>query len=101
MCAIGFILDYRKFSVQHLQHIVSHAWRIRGTVFVLGRDSYFYIFHFEFLEDLVHICNEGPWAVDGALLVLKRWRLNRVLSSDQFHLDMGSDSWIAVGVSVP
>lgn len=68
-CAIGFILDYRKFSVRHLQHIINNAWCIRGEVSIVGRDSYFYIFHFEFMEDLHHICNGGPLTVDGALLV--------------------------------
>ena len=43
LCAIGFILDYRKFSVRHLQHIIDNAWRIRGKVSVVGRESYFYI----------------------------------------------------------
>lgn len=84
-CAIGFLLDYRKFLVHYMQYIVTNAWRIRGTISVVGRDSYFYIFHFEFLEDLMHICNEGPWAVNGALLVLERWRPNLVISN--IHLN--------------
>ncbi|XP_050269644.1 uncharacterized protein LOC126713816 isoform X1 [Quercus robur] len=51
----------------------------------MGRESYFYIFHFEYVEDLLHICNEGPWAVDEALLVLERWRPNLVLSHLQLN----------------
>lgn len=47
-CAIGFLLDYRKFSVYHTQQVINNAWRIRGEVYVVGRDSYFYIFHFEY-----------------------------------------------------
>ena len=70
-CAIGFLLDYRKFSVSCLQHLINSAWRIRGAISIVGRESYFYIFHYEFLEDLMHIYLEGPWAVDGALLVLE------------------------------
>ena len=27
-CAIGFIMDYRKFSVHRLQRIINHVWRI-------------------------------------------------------------------------
>lgn len=61
LCAIGFILDYRKFSVPHLQHIINPAWRIRGSVTVIGRESHFYLLHFELMDDLNHICNEGPW----------------------------------------
>lgn len=52
---------------------------------MVGRDSYFYIFHFEYLEDLQHICNEGPWAVDGALLLLEKWRPNLVLGNLQVN----------------
>lgn len=85
LCAIGFILDYRKFSVSHLQHIIDNAGRTRGKVSVVGRESCFYVLHFEFKEDLLHICNEGPWAVFGALLVLERWKPNLVLSHLQLN----------------
>ena len=85
LCAIGFILDYRKFSVRHLQQIIDNAWRIRGKVSVVGRESYFYILHFKFEDDLLHICNEGLWAVSGALLVLERWRPNLILSHLQLN----------------
>uniref|UniRef100_A0A2N9G6B4 CCHC-type domain-containing protein n=1 Tax=Fagus sylvatica TaxID=28930 RepID=A0A2N9G6B4_FAGSY len=53
---------YRKFSVRHLQHIIDSAWRVRGNVTVVGRDSYYYILHFDVPDDLVYICDEGPWA---------------------------------------
>nr|POF19576.1 hypothetical protein CFP56_40242 [Quercus suber] len=69
--AIGFLLDYRKFFVPRLQHLVQFAWRIKGLVSIVRRESYFYIFHFKFLEDLMHICIEEPWAIDGALQVLE------------------------------
>ena len=35
-CAIGFLLDYRKFSVRYLQTIINAALRIRGKVIVVG-----------------------------------------------------------------
>ena len=84
-CTIGFLLDYRKFSVQHLQQVINSAWRIRGVVSVVGRDSFFYLIHFELLEDLNHFCSEGPWAVDGALLILEKWRPNLVLNRLQLN----------------
>lgn len=52
--------------MSRLQHLINSAWIIRGLVSIVGRESYFYIFHFKFLEDLMHICIEEPWAVDGA-----------------------------------
>lgn len=47
----------------------------------MGRDSHFYLLHFEHIEDLNHTCNEGPWAVDGALFILEKWCPNLVLNS--------------------
>ena len=72
MCAIVFLLDYRKFLVNHLQNLIDATWHIRGRVTVIGRDSYYFILHFEILDDMLYICGEGPWAVDGALLVMER-----------------------------
>ena len=44
--------------------------------------------HFENVEDLEHMCLEGPWFVDGALLVLEKWRSNLVMS--KLHLNFVS-----------
>ena len=82
-CIIVFLLDYRKFSVSRLQHLINFAWRIRRAISIVGRELYFYIFYFEFLEDLMHIYTEGPWEVDGALLVLEQWRPNLVIRNLQ------------------
>lgn len=84
-CVIGFLLDYRKFSVPRLQQLINSTRRIRGAVSIVGRELYFYIFHFEFMEDLMHTCTKGPWAVDGTLLVLERWRLNLVIGNLQLN----------------
>ena len=84
-CAIAFLLDYWKFSIAHLQNHIDSAWRIRGNVTVVGRDSYYYILHFDVLDDLLYICGEGPWAVDGGLLVMERWRSNLVIHGLQLN----------------
>ena len=54
----------------------------------MGRDSLFYMIHFDNVEDLEHMCLEGPWFVDGALLVLEKWRSNLVMS--KLHLNFVS-----------
>jgi len=84
-CAIRFLLDYQKFSMSFFQNIINATWRLRGPVTVVVRESYFYILHFEYNEDLQHICNEGLWALEGALLVLEKWRPNLVLN--HLHLN--------------
>ena len=85
LCAIGFILDYRKFFVNHLQQIINKTWRIRGNVMINGSDSYFYILHFEHVDDLNHICSEGPRGMDGALFALEKWRPNLVIERLQLN----------------
>ncbi|XP_075669721.1 uncharacterized protein LOC142639421 [Castanea sativa] len=37
------------------------------------------------MEDLLRMCNEGPWAVDGALLILEKWKPNLVFN--KLHLN--------------
>ena len=37
------------------------------------------------LDDLIYICEEGPWAVEGALLILESWRANLVLNGLQLN----------------
>ena len=85
MCATAFLFDYRRFSVPHLQQLINSTWHIRGNVTIVGRDSHYYILHFDVLDDLLYVCGEGPWALDGALLVLEYWRNNLVLNSLQLN----------------
>ena len=54
-------------------------------VSVIGHDSFFYLIHFEVLEDLNHFCSERPWVVDGAFLILEKWRPNLVLNRLQLN----------------
>ena len=94
-CAMGFILDYRKFLVSHLQHLINSIERIRGAVTVVGRDSFFYMIHFEHMEDLEHLCFEGPWSMNGAFLFLEKWRPNLVMN--RLHLNFVS-IWVQIHV---
>ena len=87
-CTLGFVLDYRKFSIVYLQHLIRSAWRLRRAVTVVGRDSFYYVIHFETMEDLEYMCSEGPWSIDGALLVLEKWRPILVMS--KLHLNFVS-----------
>ena len=50
----------------------------------MGKQGNFYIIHCEYPSDQEYILQEGPWSVDGALLVVKRWTPNLTLS--QTHL---------------
>ena len=37
------------------------------------------------MDDLNHVCEEGPWSVDGALFILEKWRPNLVISKLQVN----------------
>ncbi|XP_075674986.1 uncharacterized protein At4g02000-like [Castanea sativa] len=37
------------------------------------------------IDDLNHVCNEGPWSVDRALFVLEKWRPNLILGRLQLN----------------
>ena len=52
---------------------------------IIERVSYFYILHFKHVDDLNHIYSKGPWAVDGALFVLEKWRPNLVIGRLQLN----------------
>lgn len=80
-CALGFILDYRRFTVHHLQQTLNNAWRLKDRVTMVGREAYFYVLHFESQEDLLHVCEKGHWSVEGAFLIEEKWRPNLVLDS--------------------
>ena len=47
--------------------------------------SHQYILHFDVLDDLLYISGQGPWAADGSLLVLERWRPNLVIIGLQLN----------------
>jgi len=78
-------------------HLITAAWRLCGLVIVVGHDSYFYLIRFEILEDLLHICYEGLWVVDGTLFVLERWR--PILAINRLQLNFIS-LWVLLHATV-
>ena len=58
-----------------------------GLVFLGYHIIVFFIFHYYTLI-VEYMCSEGPWSIDGALLVLEKRRPNLVLS--KLHLNFVS-----------
>ena len=75
-----YLLDKRYFSVRRMQSILNSAWRPRGSIRMVGRQWNYYIIHFEYPTDQEYILREGPWSVDGALLVVEQWTPNLALN---------------------
>ena len=82
-CLVGYLLDRRCFSVRRMQSILNSAWRLRGSIRIVGRQESYYIIHFEYPTDQEYILREGPWSVDGALLVVEQWTPNLALNRIQ------------------
>ena len=79
-CLLVYLLDKRYFSVRRMQSILNSAWRPRGSIRIVGRQGNYYIIHFEYPTDQEYILREGPWSVDGALLVVEQWTPNLALN---------------------
>ncbi|KAF7821111.1 Pyruvate carboxyltransferase [Senna tora] len=78
-CLIVVLVDERPFKVQRLQSIINSFWLLCGSVRVIGGDHNQFVLNFEFPEDMAHILSEGPWSIQGALLVVFPWEPNLVL----------------------
>ena len=92
-CLIGYLLDERSFSVICMQTILRQAWQLRREFQVVGRRGQFYIVQFESEEDRKYIYANGPWAVQGPLLVFVHWQPNIVLR--EFHITSMS-IWVQI-----
>ena len=60
---------------------------------MVGRQWNYYIIHFEYPTDQEYILREGPWFVDGALLVLEQWTPNLALNRIQLTFFI---AWVQV-----
>ncbi|XWS53970.1 hypothetical protein CRYUN_Cryun10bG0046700 [Craigia yunnanensis] len=59
-----------------MQRLVNKAWRLREGISVVGRDDNNYIFHFNNSNDHRFMLLNGPWSIDGALLIFELWQPN-------------------------
>lgn len=84
-CLIGVLIDRREFSTRHMQAIINTYWRLQGNVRVVGRDDRRYIIHFQRMEDLIFIHQNGPWSVQGGLLATVVWEPNMIIRSLFVH----------------
>ncbi|KAF7841845.1 reverse transcriptase [Senna tora] len=78
-CLIAVLVDERPFKVQRLQSIINSFWLLRVPVRVVGGDHNQFVLNIAFPEDMAHILSEGPWSMQGGLLVVFPWEPNLVL----------------------
>ena len=79
-CLVGYLLDRRCFSIRRMQSILNSTWRLSGSIQILGRQESYYIICFEYPTNQEYILREGPWSINGALLVVDQWTPNLALN---------------------
>ena len=77
--------------METMQRLMNRAWNLRDRITVVGRESNHYIVHFNNMNDRNFMLLNGPWAIDGALLVFDLWEHNITLSS---HIITQTPIWI-------
>ncbi|KAK2979119.1 hypothetical protein RJ640_021122 [Escallonia rubra] len=87
---IGRIIDTRKLSVQLLQRLLNHFWRLHGRVVVEEIGSLL-AFHFALHSDMELVLKANPWNICGTLLVLQRWQPSMAIEQVEF---LSFDLWL-------
>ncbi|XP_028120845.1 uncharacterized protein LOC114318182 [Camellia sinensis] len=78
-CLIGYVADVRRFGSYLMQMHVNELWNLEGAVHVYGRSKNHYVFLFEHLSDMHRIAENGPYALQGALIIVDYWKPDLIL----------------------
>ncbi|KAI8027959.1 Uncharacterized protein LOK49_LG02G03555 [Camellia lanceoleosa] len=78
-CLIGYVADVRRFGSYLMQMHVNDLWNLEGSVHVYGRSKNHHVFLFECIRDMHRIVDNGPYAIQGALLIVDYWKPDLVL----------------------
>ncbi|GMP72983.1 hypothetical protein CsSME_00030847 [Camellia sinensis var. sinensis] len=78
-CLIGFVADVRRFGSYLMQMYVNDLWHLGGSVHVYSRNKNHYVFLFESAGDMHRIVDNGPYAIQGALLIVDYWKPDLIL----------------------
>lgn len=72
-CLLGSFIDDRNFGFDQLQSYIWENWGQHQHAWLVGMENNFFIIKFSSVEYLLAILHNGPYSVDGALFVLRRW----------------------------
>lgn len=76
-------MDDLNFGIASIPEYINAHWGSHARV--ISRNNNFYVLKFDTLEDLHAILHNGPYAIDGALFVLTRWRPNVSAENIRIH----------------
>lgn len=91
--SIGKILATRLFQRYTISEIVKKTWRLQAKVQIDKIAENVFQFIFENKKDQDFVFRSRPWSLNGFLLILKEWSLNRAITiihfdSATFHVQI-------------
>ncbi|CAI9089884.1 OLC1v1024533C1 [Oldenlandia corymbosa var. corymbosa] len=84
-CLLGYILDDRSFTDADMQAYMAENWPMYTRI--LHYDRNFFIIKFASRADLLMVLDNGPYVVDGGLLILRRMYDDEDLALDSLQID--------------
>lgn len=70
-CLVGKLFTSNPFGVEAMKNIMRIAWRVANGMVVHEIENKLFIFQFFSMSEKMKVLEEGPWAFDGAPLLLK------------------------------
>jgi len=61
------------FNARVMKSVLKNIWKLAQGVVIRDLDSNLFVFQFLSEADINFVLNEGPWAFDGHLLLVKEW----------------------------
>ena len=70
---VGKLMSEGNFNVQIVKNVLKNFWKPSKGLILGDLDVNLFVFQFFSHADRSYVLNEGPWAFDGNLLLLKEW----------------------------
>lgn len=72
LCVWGKLLTKSHFNVDAMKTVLKNVWKAAKGVIIWDLDKNLFAFQFVSHADKNFVLNEGPWAFDGNILLLKK-----------------------------
>ena len=72
LCLLGKLHTANSFNIGAMKTVMKTVWKPAKGVLIKELDWNLFIFQFFDMADKEYVINEGPWAFDGSILLLKQ-----------------------------
>ncbi|CAI9114852.1 OLC1v1015661C1 [Oldenlandia corymbosa var. corymbosa] len=81
---LGYLIDDRYFNGEQMQNYINGNWALYARV--QHYDMNFFVIRFLCKNDLLAVLDNGPYAVHGGLLILRRWYADDEIVLDRVRI---------------